>query len=446
MRTEITDGNLLKGLITVSSPIIVSNILQSVVEVVDLFFVGKLGPDAIAGVAMSMMFILAIMTIIIGVVTATTAFISHAWGAKEYDSVGTLLIHALLIGAGFAVVFAAIGLFGAEHILLLLGATGPVAEVGGQFLRVILLGNYTMVALWILSSAYQSCGNSKTPMQVMIGTNIINIILNPLLIFGYGIIPAFGVTGSALATIFGRTCGLAVLLSLIFAGKGPFRFPEVIRFDYSLAKRLFVVAIPNAIQNGVRSFSFLALTAIVAVFGAAALSAYGIVIRMELIALMPGFAIATGTAVVVGQNLGAKKPERAILGVHYSLLFYGVIMALLSALYFIGAAGIIEFFDPSGTSTLIGTGYFRMVAPFYILTAISIILSFAMNGAGATRIPMYATSIALIGIQIPLALFLPTYLGNGITGVWYAVIIGNFVQAALLFMFFIRKTWLVSKI
>lgn len=446
MTPEITEGNLLKGLLTVSFPIILSNLLQSVVEVVDLFFVGRLGPDSIAGVAMSMMFILTIMTVIIGVVTATTAFISHAWGAKEFDKPGVLLIQALLIGAGFAILFALFGLFGSDHILMLLGATPAVAELGGQFLRVILLGNFSMVALWILCSAYQSCGDSRTPMMVMVGTNILNIILNPLLIFGYSAIPGFGITGSALATILGRTCGLFFLFSLIYAGKGPFILPSKIRLDPVLIRKMFVIAIPNSVQNGMRSLSFLGMTVIVAAYGAAAMAAYGIVIRMELISLMPGFAIATATAVIVGQNLGARRPERAVTGVYYSLVFYGMLMITIAAIYVLFTAEIICFFDPSGTSTQIGIGYFHTVAPFYIMTAIAIILSFAMNGAGATRISMYATAISLIGVQIPLAIFIPSWLGNGLYGVWYAEIIGLTLQATILAVLFHRKSWLTTRL
>ncbi|MFH0967184.1 MAG: MATE family efflux transporter [Methanobacteriota archaeon] len=446
MKSEITEGNILKGLLTISFPIIVSNLLQSVVEVIDLFFVGKLGPDAIAGVAMSMMFILTIMTIIIGIVTATTAFISHAWGAKDYNEPGTLLIHALLIGAGFAVVFAVFGLYGSDHLLLLLGATPHVASLGGEFLKVILIGNFSMVGLWILCSAYQSCGNARTPMLVMVGANIINIIFNPLLIFGYSIVPGFGISGSALATVLGRTCGFIFLFLLIFSGKGPFNLPRSLHLDPGLLRRLFIIAIPNSIMNGMRSISFLALTAIVAAYGSAAMAAYGIVIRMELIALMPGFAIATATAVIVGQNLGARKPERVMTGVYYSLIFYGGLMILIAAIYACFPTDIIGFFDSSGTSTLIGTGYFHTVAPFYIMTAISIILSFAMNGAGATRIPMYATAISLILVQIPLAVMLPGLLGNGIIGVWYAVIIGLTLQAVILSVIFVQKTWLTVRL
>jgi putative MATE family efflux protein len=446
MKSDITEGNLLKGLFTISLPIIASNLLQSVAEVIDLFFVGRLGPDAIAGVALSMMFILAIMTIVIGVVTATTAFISHAWGSKEYDSAGTLLIHAMIVGGIFAVLFAIIGLIGSEHILLLLGATPHVAQLGGIFLQALLLGNFSMVGLWILCSAYQSCGDARTPMLVMLGSNVINIFLNPVLIFGYGIIPGLGIVGSALATIISRTCGFVFLIGLILSHRGPIKLPASFQFDYGLMKRLFVVAIPNSLQNGMRSISFLALTAIVALYGEAALAAYGIVIRMELIAMMPGFAIATATAVIVGQNLGAKNPDRAISGVYYSLAFYCAVMIIIAAIYALFPSSIISFFDPSGTSISTGIGYFQTVAPFYIMTAISIIISFAMNGAGATRIPMYATGIALILVQIPLAVVLPGMLDNGIYGVWYAVIIGLTLQAAILFVAFSKRTWLTVRL
>jgi Na+-driven multidrug efflux pump len=183
------------------------------------------------------------------------------------------------------------------------------------------------------------------------------------------------------------------------------------------------------------------MMAFVAVYGTSAISGYGIAERLELIALMPGFAIATATAVIVGQNLGAKKPDRAEEGVKLGLLFYGTFMFGVSVFYYVFADQLIWFFDPSGTSVTTGASYFQTVAPFYIIMAVSIVLSFALNGAGDTKKPMYATLVSMVMIQIPLGYYLPQHFGLGITGIWIAVVTGIIIQAVLLTMMYKNGSW-----
>jgi len=441
LRNEITEGNLLRGLLAVSLPILVSNLLQAVVEIVDLYFVGRLGPDAIAGVALATSLIFFLVTVLIGIATATAAFISRAYGAREYPEIRTVLFHALVLGAGFSLILMAIGAFFSTPILLLMGAEGAVADAGAAFLSTFLLGIGSLVLLWLLIVSFQSTGDARTPMYVMVGVILVNIVLNPVLIFGLGAAPALGVAGSALATVLARTMGLVILAGIMFRRKGILSLPENLSFDLSLVRRLFGVAVPSALQNGMRAFASLALMAIVTAYGAAAVSAFGIAYRVEYIMLMPGFAFATGTAVLVGQNLGARHPERAEQGVRISLLIYGSLMAACSVACILFAPAILGFFDPSGASTPAGVSYFATVAPFYVLMAASVILAFAMNGAGATRIPMLATFLALVLVQIPLAVWLPRWTGAGLSGVWYAIAIAILVQCAALTVFYRRGGW-----
>jgi len=441
MLNEITDGNILRGLLAVSLPIVVGNLLQSVLELVDLYFVGRLGADAIAGVAMSGTIIMVLMTVVIGIVTATTAFISRSYGAREYDRVGLFLVSAMYIGLLFSFLLSLAGFFFSGNILGLMGAPDTVKALGGQYLTTLLLGVFTMVELWIVSASFQSTGDARTPMYLMVLANLINIALDPLFIFGIWFFPEMGVSGAALATVLSRGVGLTLALYILYHGTSRFCIPSRPLPDLSIAWRIIKLAVPNSVQSAVRSLSFLAMMAIVAVYGANAISAYGIAGRMELVALMPGFGIATGTAVVVGQNLGARAPDRAEKGVRLSLMLYGGIMAALSLLYFVMAEQIMDVFDPSGSSASIGVSYFQTVSPVYVLLAVAIVLSFAMNGAGDTKMPMYATVVSMTVVQIPLALLLPRWLDLGIQGVWYAAVAGIFCQFVILYLLFRRGTW-----
>jgi putative MATE family efflux protein len=335
----------------------------------------------------------------------------------------------------------ALGAFFSYPILFLLGARGAVADAGAAFLSTFLLGIGSLVILWLLIVSFQSTGDARTPMYVMVAVILGNIFANPVLIFGLYGAPAFGVAGSALATVLARTGGLAILAWIVLRRKGIMSLPEHPAFDLSLVRRLSGVALPSALQNGMRSFSSLALMAIVTAYGAAAVSALGIVFRVEYILLMPGYAFATGTAVLVGQNLGARHPERAEEGVRYSLLIYGGIMAACSVVCILSAPAILGFFDPSGTSTPAGSSYFGTVAPLYVLMAASLILAFAMNGAGATRIPMLAAFLSLVLVQLPLAVWLPAWTGTGVSGVWYAIAIAIVVQLLALLFLYRRGHW-----
>ncbi|WP_292366058.1 MULTISPECIES: MATE family efflux transporter [unclassified Methanoculleus] len=439
--TELTEGDIFRGLITVAAPIVAGNVLQSGLELVDLFFVGRLGSEAIAGVAMSTSIVMVLMTIIIGIVTANTAFVSRYYGARDYDMVAKGVSHTLILGLVFSILLSVVGILYAEDMLLLLGAEPNVALLGASYLTVLFTGSVTLVELWVINSSFQSCGDATTPMLLVVLANILNIALDPLLIFGYGAVPACGVAGAAYATIISRSVAFAIAFALLLSGRSPIPFSFRTKFEFSLAWRLIRVAVPNSVQSGLRSVTFLVMMAIVAVFGTAALSAYGIVGRLELVALMPGFGIATATAVIVGQNLGAKKPERAEAGVRLSALMNGGFMALMGAIFYLAAPAIVEVFDPSGASTEIGVSYLQTVAPFYVFIAVAIILGFALNGAGDTKKPMYATLFSMVLFQVPLACILPGLLGIGITGVWLAVICGMILQMGMLFAMYRHGGW-----
>lgn len=439
--SELTEGDLFRGLITIAAPIVAGNVLQSGLELVDLFFVGRLGSEAIAGVAMSTSIVMVLMTIIIGIVTANTAFVSRYYGAKNYDMVAKGVSHTLILGLVFSILLSVVGILYAEDMLLLLGAEPNVALLGASYLTVLFTGSVTLVELWVINSSFQSCGDATTPMLLVVLANILNIALDPLLIFGYGVVPACGVAGAAYATIISRSVAFAIAFALLLSGRSPIPFSFRTKFEFSLAWRLIRVAVPNSVQSGLRSVTFLAMMAIVAVFGTASLSAYGIVGRLELVALMPGFGIATATAVIVGQNLGAKKPERAEAGVRLSALMNGGFMALMGAIFYLAAPAIVEVFDPSGASTEIGVSYLQTVAPFYVFIAVAIILGFALNGAGDTKKPMYATLFSMVLFQVPLACILPDLLGIGIAGVWLAVICGMILQMNMLFAMYRHGGW-----
>jgi putative MATE family efflux protein len=275
----------------------------------------------------------------------------------------------------------------------------------------------------------------------MIGVNLLNIVLNPILIFGYFGLPALGVAGSALATVIARTGGLIAGLLLFFHYHPPQCFIRPWGLDPGLLRKLVAIAVPSPLQSGMRNSIVLMMFAFVAPFGTAAISGYGIADRMEMVALLPGLAIGTATAVIVGQNLGAGLPDRAEEGVRLALALYGAIIAAIATGYFFCAEWLVGLFDPTGASVAAGASYFHWVAPAYIFIAACVIFSMAFNGAGDTRKPMIATFLSMVAVQLPLAYVLPEIGGLGLTGVWIAVDARLVIQAIILAMMFRGGSW-----
>lgn len=439
---DLTKGPITHSLLTIAAPLVVGNILQGLVEVADLYFVGRLSPAAIGGVGLAISIIFVLMTLIIGLAGGMTAFVSRYYGEGNYPYAGRVLIQALILGLFLSVVISVVGALFADEMLGLFRAPLEVVIEGGAYLRVLSLGIVTLVEFWIVSTFFQSIGDTKTPLLIILVINILNIILDPVLIFGIGIAPAMGVSGAAAATVITRAFGLGIgVLLLLYRLNAQMEFTRQAEADICLMRRILRVAVPNMIQSGVRSVSYLVMYIIIASYGTLALSAFGIVSRMEMFALMPGFGIATAAAVMVGQNLGAKNPNRSEQSVWKAMELYGGFMAIITVIFLMFGTDIAQFFDPSGLSDAYAVSYFQIVSPFYVLTAIAIVLSFALNGAGDTKKPMYATLISYFLVQVPLALAVPSLTGTGIVGVWYAMAIGILVQTVALYLMFRSGKW-----
>lgn len=445
----LTEGPVGKALLIVALPIIISNFLQSVLEVVDMYFIGKLGDVSIAGGTMSIMIIMVLTTVIFGIVTATAAFVSRAYGSEKFERIQVIMLHSLYLALGFSAILAVIGLFFSENLLLLMGADPDVAAEGARFLTPMLMGLFVMVILITLTTVFQSTGDSRTPMYVMLGVNVVNIILNPTLIMGLGGLPAFGIAGSAYASLLSRAVGVMLLIGAMYLlpsrKNSPIKFPKKWTFEPKLIKDIVVIAIPSAIQSGIRSVAFLSMTTLIAVYGTAAVAAYGICLRLDMMGLIIVMGLCTGVAVMVGQNLGAGKVERAVKTVRYAVAANAVFMIGVAALYLVFATEFLKFFGATGESLADGTMFMQIVPLSYFLVAIAMTLGFAMNGAGMTRPGMYSAIAGQLIVQVGLAAFF-AFSGYSIQYIWYAVVCGTVVMFCFDLFFYMRGGWKTKKL
>lgn len=441
----VTEGSIIKALLIIALPIVISNTLQSVLEVVDMYFIGHLGQDSIAGGTMSISIIMVLTTVLFGIVTATAAFISRAYGSEKYERIQVILAHSLYLALIFSAVIAVIGIFWSHDLLLILGAEPAAALEGARFLQPMLMGLFVMVILMTLVTAFQSSGDTRTPMYAMIAVNIVNIILNPTLIQGLGGFPAFGIAGSAYASLLSRGAGILLLLAVIYFHPAfktcPVRLPGKWTFEPNLIKQIVFIAIPSAIQSGVRSFGFLMMTSIVTVFyGTAAVAAYGISVRLDMLGLIIVMGFCTAIAVMVGQNLGAGRVDRAELSVKYAVVINAIFMACVAVFYYFNAQMLLAFFGAEGEALVDGVLFMHIVPFSYFIIAMAMTLGFAMNGAGMTHPGMYSAIVGQICTQAALsALF--AYLGYPIEFIWYAIVCGSVVMCICDYYFYRKGDW-----
>jgi putative MATE family efflux protein len=445
----LTEGPVGKALLTVALPIIISNFLASILEVVDMYFIGQLGDVSIAGGTMSISIIMVLTTVIFGVVTATAAFVSRAYGSGRFERIQVILSHSLYLALAFSAILMVIGMFWSQDLLLLLGDDPEVAAEGARFLSPTLMGMFVFVTLMILTAVFQSTGDSRTPMFVMIAVNIVNIILNPTLIMGLGGFPAFGIAGSAYASLTSRTVGVLLLIGVMYLlpskRNGPVRFPEKWTFELQLTKDIVKVTIPSAVQSGVRSFAFLAMTAIVALYGRAAVAAYGICQRLDMLGLVFVMGLCTGVAVMVGQNLGAGKVERAEKTVRIAMITNASFMAVVGILYLLFARHLLEFFGATGESLANGILFMQIIPMSYFVIAMAMTMGFAMNGAGMTKPGMYAAVTGQLIVQVGLAAIFAS-MGLPLQFIWFAVVCGTVVVFLCDLYFYRQGTWKTKKL
>lgn len=445
----VTEGNLIKALLILALPIIASNLLQSVLEVVDMFFIGRLGTTAIAGGTMSMSIIMLMLTFFFGVMTATAAFISRAYGSKKFEQIQIIIMHTLYLSLILSVFIAIIGFFWSDSLLLLLGAEPEVAKEGAKFLRPALMGMISIITLMIFVTAFQSTGDSRTPMYVMIIVNIVNIILNPTLIDGMFGLPAYGIAGSVYASLLSRTIGVAIMLGIIYYHPRfkdtPVRLPKMLTFDRKLVKEIISIAIPSAMQSGTRNLSFLLMTAVIALYGEATVAAYGVCLRLDMLGFVFALGFCTAVSIMVGQNLGAQNIARAETAVKYVVACNAAVMILVAAFYMLNAPWLLTTFGLVGKSFADGSLFMLIVPPSYFIMAIGMTLGFAMNGAGMTKPGMYSAIFGMLIVEtFGAAIF--ALLGYPIEFICYAVVLGAIVMAGCDYYFYRKGDWKRKKL
>lgn len=444
---DFTDTSLGKAIFILAVPMVLEMIMESVFAVVDIYFVSKLGADAVATVGITESAMTVVYAIGIGLAVATTALVSRRIGEKKKKEAGVVAFQAILLGGIISIFIAVPGVIYAKEFLLLMGGTESMAEEGYLFPAIMFGGNVVIMLLFIINSVFRSSGDAAISMRVMWFANIINIILDPLLIFGYGPFPELGLKGAAVATTIGR--GSAVLYQFYLLSSGKYRiqlFWNSLKVKLEVMWNLLKVSGGGILQNLIATSSWILLLRIIAVSGPDAIAGYTIAIRIVIFLLLPAWGLSNAAATLVGQNLGANQPERAEKSVwitgYVNMVFMGL-MGLLLALF---PEFWIKLFISEHAVVTNGTSALRIISFGFLFYALGMVLMQSFNGSGDTLTPTKINFFSFWLFEIPLAYFLAIVLNMGLTGASIAIVCAESVLAVSALILFRKGKWKLRKV
>jgi putative MATE family efflux protein len=416
--------------------------ILNVSQVLDTYWVGRLGSAALAAVTISITIRWVLNSLANGLGIGGMAVVARRIGAKDQAAAEHATWQTILLGLSVSLILAVSGTIVARPLLLLLGADAEVLPLGLSYLRISFLGIFTIILVFAINSMLRGAGEARLAMQVLILTTVVTVVLEPLLIFGFGPLPATGVAGSAWAMILGYGAGLALQLVVLLRGRRRLRISlHDLRPDFPLMGRIVRIALPSTVQMALRSSSRLIIVGLVGAYGTYATAGYGVANRMLLIALIPCFGLGNSAGTLVGQNLGARQPGRAERSAWWVSGYSAIYMAVAAILLTISAPALIAFFDPTPQVVAFGTECIRIVAWSMIASAMGVVLARGFDGAGNTVPAMTINLITLWGMELPLAYGLSRWLGLGATGVFWGRALANLANGLFFAVWFRRGGW-----
>ena len=440
--TDYTTGRIGRALGLLAIPMMLEMSMESVFAVVDIAFVSRLGTDAIAAVGITEALITVLYAIAVGLGMGVTAMVSRRVGAQRRERAAAATGQALWIGAVLSIVIGIAGAVYAEDMLRLMGATEGVIETGTGFAAVLLGGSASILYLFLLNAAFRGAGDASVALRSLWLANGLNIVLDPCFIFGLGPFPEMGVTGAAVATTIGRGVGVLYQLWYLFDGRGRLEFHvRNLAIEPALIGRMLMISVGGVGQFLISTTSWIVVMRIVALYGSTAVAAYTIALRMLEFVWLPAWGLGNAAATLVGQNLGADKPERAEKSAWRASRYNVVFMTSVGAVIVVLAPAISALFSSDPEVLRYGTSCLRILGLGFPMYAVGMIITQALNGAGDTSTPTYINLLCFWLLQIPLAYALANHFALGPNGVFLAIIVSESLMTVLSVIVFRRGAW-----
>ncbi|MGB7761186.1 MAG: MATE family efflux transporter [Bryobacteraceae bacterium] len=444
---DFTEGSLSRGIALLAIPTMLEMAMESTFGVVDAFWVARLGADSLAAVGLTEGLVALVFSIALGLSMAATSTVARRIGEKDREGAAVAAGQAIVCGAAVGISTGVAGVFLAARLLGLMGAPAPVIHAGAGYASIVLGGNVAIVLLFLINGIFRGSGDAAAAMRTLWLANLINMALDPCFIYGFAFFPRLGVTGAAVATTIGRSLGVVYRLAVLFRGRSRVRLAlRHVRPDWPVMGRLLRVGSTAMLQYFVSTASWVSLARINARFGSAAIAGYTLALRIVLFALMPSWGIAAAAATLVGQNLGAHRPERSERAVWVGGMYNMAFLAAV-AVCFIGAARpLVGLFTTDAAVGPVAVSCLRYVSLGYPCYAWGMIVEQAFNGAGDTATPTWMNFYCYWLLQIPLAWLLAGWAGLGPRGVYLAICIAESVLAVVGVAWFRRGTWKLAKV
>ena len=444
---DYTVGPIGQALVLLAIPMVLEMVMESVFAVVDVYWVASLGAEAVAAVGLTESVLTLMYAVAMGLAMAATALVSRRIGEKDPEAAARSAVQAVAVALAASVPFMLAGVFFAEEILTLMGADATTVAIGTGYTRWMLTGNVVIMLLFMLNAVFRGAGDAAIAMRVLWLANGINLILDPALIFGWGPFPEMGVTGAAVATNIGRGVAVGVQVFVLLRGaKHIHVLRRHLRLHAETMGRLIRTSAGGIAQFAIATSSWVGLVRIVAEFGAESLAGYTIAVRIFLFTLLPAWGLANAAATLVGQNLGAAKPDRAERSVWLAGLFTMGVLGAVSVGYVVYDEALVRLFTQEPVVVAKGAECLRIFAFGYVIFAWAMVMPQAFNGAGDTMTPTWINLGCFWMLEIPLAYGLAMPLGFHEPGVYWAVVIAESSAAVVGVVLFRRGGWKTTEV
>jgi putative MATE family efflux protein len=439
---DVASGPLRRAVILLAVPMVLEMAMESVFAVVDIFFVSRLGPGAVAAVGLTESLLTVVYTVAVGLSIGVTAVVARRIGEGRRGAAADAAFQGIVVGVVVSAILAVLGVVHAERLLGLMGADDAVVAMGGGYARIMFGGNATVLLLFLLNAAFRGAGDAAIAMRVLWIANGLNILLDPLLIFGIGPFPAMGVTGAAVASTVSRGVGVGLQLVILVRGAGVLRVGVAnLRVVPAVVLRLLRLSSTGMLQVFISTASWIGLVRIISGFGSEAMAGYTIAIRIVLFALLPAWGLANAAATLVGQGLGAGRPDRAERAVWFAgrLNFYFLgTVALIFMAFAPWIAGLLG--GDAATAAHAARGL-RILSAGFVFYAYGMVLTQSFNGAGDAWTPTLLNLLCFWCLELPLAWFLAHRAGLGPDGAYLAVTVAYSTIALASALIFRRGRW-----
>lgn len=440
---SLTEGSISKALLRLAIPIVFSGLLQTMYQIIDTFWVGRLSAGAVAAVSLTFPINFLLLALGGGLPIAGTVLIAQYKGRGEEKMMNHVAAQTFLMVFAVSIVLSVAGFFSSAWIMRAMGAGPDILADATSFLRYTFLGFVFVFGYFVFESLMRGLGSVRAPVYIVFATVILNAILDPLLIFGWGPIPAWGVAGAALATLCTQAMATLIGFGILFGGRHGLHL-TISDFapDYAFMKRAFSIGFPSSIEQSARAFGATIMTALVAGFGTVTLAAMGIGIRVLMFAIIPAMGLSIATSALVGQNIGARKMDRALATNRVGSILAVVSLTALGIALWLAAFPLSAAFVPGGGQALDEAARFiRILAPTFGLIGWQMVLMGTMRGAGDTTSSMVLTIVSQYFIQFPLAYVFAHAMGMGSVGIWWSFAVTNVVSTAIVLFWFVRGSW-----